>query len=132
MRTILNSNGHPPTPTSNMALNHFDREFREEALRLEREYSIKFLSLDEEEAMKKGEAIGEARGEARGMALGEANGSLRTKQDDIEIILRARLPDVSVELISRVRDIEDLTQLDEILVRAALARNTAEFVAALG
>jgi len=107
-----------------MALNQFDREFREEALRLEREYSMKFLSLDEKEAMEKGEAIGEARG--------EASGSRRTKHDDIEIILRARLSDVPVELISRVRDIEDLTQLDEILVRAALARNTAEFVAALG
>jgi len=100
-----------------------NREFHEELLKIEQEYHMPFLTIYEKEAMEKGEAIGEARGEARA--------ALRTRHDAIERILRVRLPDISAELIARVQAIEDLGRLDDLLVRAALAHDTAEFATAL-
>ncbi len=88
-----------------------DREFHEEVLRVEQEFHMPFVTIYEKEA--------------------EERGSLQSKRDAVERILRARFAEIPTRTIERIRAIDDLARLDDLLVRAATSVAIADFTAAL-
>ncbi len=68
-----------------------------------------------QEILREGEARGVVIGEARGVAIGEARGRKEQMLSNIEMSLEAKFGSQGLELIPRIRQVNDLEQLKGIL-----------------
>ncbi len=69
---------------------------------------------------------GEQRGEKRGEQRGEKRGEIRAKRGDVLTVLQARFDSVPDPVLKKVRSMRSLSRLDDLLRKAAVAKNVDE------
>ena len=74
----------------------------------------------------------ELMGIERGKEIGKEIGKLQKIHDDIKMVLQVRLGEITADIEVSLRQISDLSVLDEILKLAATANSLEEFKQSLG
>ena len=90
-------------------------EFRKDAVQMEKDTEMPFLSYVEQDAMKKGEKRGEKKGEKKG------------EQNAVIQALNVRFKEVPADVRTAIRGVADARQLKALLRRAILCRSMDEF-----
>jgi hypothetical protein len=93
------------------------QEFHAEIRRLEKEYSMRFSTIYEDEAR------------AEGKAEGRAEGRAEAQQQSVLRVLRARFGELPLDVVQRVASMRETEPLDAWLERAATAPSLAAFLA---